>query len=103
MAVSAPSRGHAPRLVLEVFRQIEDARPDLAMDRMAGAVGRMAQRDDVDVEAALFEREDLLRDESLREARIAFEDKGDAPAGGRRSGWRHALRRARTRRRSVRP
>jgi hypothetical protein len=72
-----PAAQAAERLVQDVFGQIENRRLDLPMDGMDGAVGRMAQRDDADVEAARLQPEDLLGDEGLAQPRIALEDEGD--------------------------
>ena len=48
------------------------------MDRMRRAIGRVAQRDDQDIEPAPLESEDLLGNESLGQPRIALQNKGDA-------------------------
>ena len=80
----APAAQYPQRLLVEIFGQVQTLRPDLAVHRVDRLVGRVAQRDDLDVEPALFERRDLLGDKGLRETRIAFEDKGD-PAPSFRS------------------
>ncbi len=51
------------------------------MDRVDRPVGRVAQRDDADVEAARLERPDFLRNEGFGETRIALEEEGDGHAG----------------------
>ena len=88
----APAAPNPQRLLVEVFRQVQKLGPNLAVYRMRGLVGRMAQRNDQDVEPALFEREDLLCDEGLGQARVALQDKGDATGLCVRPGT-HALRR----------
>ena len=47
------------------------------MDRMHQRVGRVAQRDDVDVHAGLLEAEDLLGDERLGKTRIPLQHECD--------------------------
>jgi hypothetical protein len=57
---------------------------------MHGLLRGVAEGPDVEGQAALFEGEDLLRDERLGKARIAFHDDGDASGCGRgqhRSGY----------------
>jgi hypothetical protein len=73
-----PGTQHAQRLLVEIFRQIGDFRRDLAMHRMEVLVGREPQRDDVDREPAQLQRANLLRDEGLRQTRIALEDEDQA-------------------------
>src|SRR4051812_3038344 len=48
------------------------------MHWMHAVVGRTAQRNDDEVEAAALELGDFLGDEGLREPRIALQDEGDA-------------------------
>ena len=63
---------------MEIFWQVEHRRLDLVMHRMALGVGRMAQGHEREIEACSLQPEDFLRDEGLREARIAFQDDGDS-------------------------
>ena len=67
------------RLFVQIFREIEDRRPDLVMDRMPLLVGRPSQRHQRQLEPGLLEPEQFLRDERLRKARIALEDDDDFP------------------------
>ncbi len=48
------------------------------MDLVDRPVGRVAQGDDQQLEAALLERMQLLRDEGLGQARVALDHDGDA-------------------------
>ena len=85
------------RLVLQIFGQIEDRRRDLRGAARARPVGRMAQRDDQRASRPRrSSASDLLRDEGLRQARIALEHDRDpaAPTAGRSRPGR-ALRPAR--------
>src|SRR5205823_6574012 len=50
---------------------------DLVMHRMTAAVGWMAQRNDLHLESGTFKPEQLLSNESFRQARIALEDDDD--------------------------
>jgi hypothetical protein len=61
----------------QVLGQVEDRGADRVVHRVAPGVGRPAQRDDQDIEAAALERGDLLRDERLGEARIPLEYERD--------------------------
>jgi hypothetical protein len=73
----APGGKASPGLAQQVFGEVEDRGADLAVDRVDGAVGRMAQRDEAQVEPELLEAADLLGDEGFRQPRIALEDDGD--------------------------
>ena len=68
---------HAPRLFVQIFGEVQDRRPDLVMDRMALLVGRPPQRDEGQLEPGLLQPEQFLRDERLRQSRIALEDDDD--------------------------
>ena len=68
---------HAARLVVQIFGEIQDRRPDLVMDRMPLLVGRPSQRHERELEPGLLQPEQFLRDEGLRQARIALEDDDD--------------------------
>ena len=46
------------------------------------AVGRMAQGDDLELQAEPLQRQDLLGDEGLRQARVALDQDGDAAGQG---------------------
>ena len=70
---------------------------------MNGPIGRMAQRDDQDVEPAPFECQNLLSDKGLGQPRIAFENKGDTPAWGVQSQKHGSGPEARPRRDTSRP
>ena len=74
----AATLGHASGVILQIFRQIKDIGRDLAMQVMRRRVGRVAQRHDELIDAAPLETEDFLRDEGLRQARITFDDDGEA-------------------------
>jgi hypothetical protein len=76
-AGTPPAAQDPQRFPIEVFRQIEDRGPDPLMDRVPFAVRRVAQGNDQDIQAALFEGEDFLCNEGFRKARIALEDKSD--------------------------
>jgi hypothetical protein len=64
---SRPAHGDrdAARLAVQVFGKIGDRRGDFVMDGMARGVGRVAQRDDAEVDPPTLEAEDLLRDEGF--------------------------------------
>jgi len=70
----AATRAYPRRVVLQIFRQIEDIGLDLVVDRVPGRVGRMAQRDDELPDAAPFQPVDLLGDERLGQAWITFDE-----------------------------
>ena len=90
----APAAPAAKRRLVQIFRKVKQRRTDATVDRMDCRIGRPTQRNDQDVEPARLQRLDLLRDKGLRQARIAFNDKGDRaqPLDGR-IGCGHALRR----------
>lgn len=69
---------HTARLVMQIFRQIAHRRRDLAMHQVPIGIGRMAQRPDLEGQAALLQAEQFLRDERLREARVALHRDRDA-------------------------
>ena len=73
-----PGAQHAQRLLIQILRQIEHGRRDLAMQRVHGGIGRVAQRHDQQRQAAALERQQLLRDEGLGQARPALDHDGDA-------------------------
>jgi hypothetical protein len=73
-----PGAQYAQRLAQQVLRQVTHRGADLVVDRMPARVGRLAQRDDDDVQAAALERGDLLGDERLREAWIPLENESNA-------------------------
>jgi hypothetical protein len=90
LAPRAPDTADA---VVQVLGQVVHRRPDFRMQRVRRAIGGMAQRKQVERQAAPFEREQLLRDERLRQAWIALENDRDRTAGSgcgcrRRSHWR---------------
>ena len=73
----APGAPYPSRFVVQIFRQIKDRRHNLVMYRMARRIGRVAQRDDANVHAALFQGADFVRDECFGKPRIAFQDDCD--------------------------
>ncbi len=76
---------HAQRLLVEIFRQIGHRRLDPAVHRVNRFLGRVPQRPDFEVEPAILQGQDFLRDEGLGEARITLHDDGDASgSNGRR-------------------
>jgi hypothetical protein len=77
MAYLTPSPVHAHRLLIEILRHIRDGSADFPMHSVPLEVGRVAQGIDSDVEAAIFQGLDLLRDEGFGQPRIAFENEGD--------------------------
>ena len=77
-AGNAPGAENAARLLMQIFRQVEDLCLDLAMDRVEVLVRGMAQRDDFELEAVTLQFAQFLRDEGLRQARIALENDADA-------------------------
>ena len=76
------ARLHAFRIVLQIFREIEDIGLDALMDGMALGLLGMAQGDDQRLDAAILQPGDLLSDEGLRQARIALDENGDASGHG---------------------
>ena len=72
-----PGAQDAQRFEQQILGQVEDRGADLLVHRMAPGVGRPAQRDDQDIEAATLKRGDLLGDERLGEARVTFEYESD--------------------------
>ncbi len=73
-----PPRGqHAPGRLVEVLGQVADGRPDGAVDGVQGRVGRAPQGHDPQVEARLFEPQDLLGDEGFRQPGIALQHERD--------------------------
>src|SRR5206468_10950437 len=72
-----PSPKDPQRLLIEIFGQIGDLGADLAMDRMAFYVRRVAQGKDADVEPESLERMNFLRNECLGQARVTLENEGD--------------------------
>jgi hypothetical protein len=79
-----PAGPDAARIVLEVFRQIDDAALHAVVHRMAMLVGRPAQRPDFQGNAARLEAGDLLGDEGLGQARPALEHDRDTRVHWRR-------------------
>ena len=69
---------HPHGFLVEIFRQVGHRSLDLPVHGMNGALGRMTQRPDFEIDPACFEREDFLRDESFRQARITLDDDSDA-------------------------
>ncbi len=77
-AGAPPAPEDAPRLVVEILRQIGNGRGYFAMHRVHLAVGRVAHREQMQFEARPLEAQKLLGDEGLRQARIALEDDRNA-------------------------
>ncbi len=69
---------HAQRFLIKIFRQVVGFRPHGSVERMHGCIGGPAQRPDVERKAETLERQQLLRDESLRKARIPLDDHREA-------------------------
>ena len=80
VARPAPGAPNPERFAPEVFGQVGDGRPDLAVDWVAVRIARAPERDDRDVESAVLEGADFLGDEGLGKPRIALEDVGDRAA-----------------------
>jgi len=55
---------------MQIFRQIVYRGTDFIMDRVEVLIGGMPEGDDLDLESALLQRQNFLRDEGLRQARI---------------------------------
>lgn len=72
---------HAQGLVMQIFGQIGDRGLDLVMDGMAAGIGRVPHRDQMQRQPGLFQPAQFLRDKGLRQARIAFQQHGDAARG----------------------
>ena len=72
-----PGAQDAQRLEQEVFGQVQDGRTDFVVYRVAARIRRTAQRNDQDIQAAMLERRDFLRNEGLREPWIPLQDEGD--------------------------
>ena len=79
-----PAGPHAARIVLQVFRQIDDAALHAIVHGMTMLVGRPAQRPDFERNAARLEAGDLLGDEGLGQARPALEHDRDTRVDWRR-------------------
>ena len=77
-----PCAEHPSRGFVEILRQVVHGRADLGVDRMGEPVRRAPQRHDHELDPAAFQGDDLLRDERLREARIALHDHRDRAAHG---------------------
>ena len=71
------ARAAPARLLVQIFREIVNRRLDLVVHRMALGVGRPSQRHDDEFEPGLLQAEQFLRDEGLRQARIALQDDDD--------------------------
>ena len=64
------------------FRQIGDRGLDIVMDGVAFGIGGPADGGDPDIQPALFEGQDFLGDERLRQPRVNLENKNNG--GGHR-------------------
>ena len=60
------------RFLVEVFGKVEQRSSDQAVNRMDGAVRRMPQGDDQDLEPASLQGQNLLGDKGFGEPRIAL-------------------------------
>jgi hypothetical protein len=67
-----PGAQHPQWLEQEIFGQVKHRRTDLIVHCVPARVGRTAQRDDQDLQAAALERRDFLCDERLGEPRVPF-------------------------------
>src|SRR5712671_2370969 len=76
-ARTPPAIPNATWLLIEVFRKVEQSGSDQAVDWMGCAIGRVAQRDDQDVEPTSLQGKNLLGDKGFGEPRIALQNKGD--------------------------
>ena len=80
IAVIRPPANHPPSLpdttyfLINIFWQVIYRRLDFFMDGMNAFIGWMAQRDNADGQALLFQFPDFLGDKSLRQAWVAFEN-----------------------------
>ncbi|MET3890365.1 hypothetical protein ABIE41_001441 [Bosea sp. OAE506] len=63
---------HPPGLLMQILRQIVYRHADLVVHQVACGIGRAPQRPDREGQAALLQAEQFLRDEGLRQARIAL-------------------------------
>ena len=97
----APGGGDPRRLLVEILRQIDHRRGDRPVQVVHRRVGRVAQRDDGQREAAALERQDLLRDEGLGQPRIALDHDRDAGAGSRHQAGPAGAAQAKCRRRAA--
>ena len=80
LARTPPRAQHPHRFAQQVLGQVQQGRPDLAMDGMDTLVRRAPHRNDLDIQAAFFERGDLLGDEGFGQSWIAFENHAYASA-----------------------
>ena len=76
----AQSAQHAQRLLVQIFRQIDDARLDLVMDGMAFLVRWPAHGDEGQIEAGALEAQQFLRNERFGQTRIALQNDQNFPA-----------------------
>ena len=79
--------GDPRRLVVQVFRQVGDRRLELGVQGVGGLVGRMAEREQVQRQAAPFQPDQFLGDEGFRQPGPALQDDARLrtrvrPAGG---------------------
>ncbi len=68
---------NAPRLLMQIFRQVMDGRAYFVMDGMALPVGRTAQGDEDELMPCSFEAQQFLRNERFRKAWITLQHDGD--------------------------
>src|SRR5207302_10866952 len=73
MRRSPEATNHPGQRMMKIVWRIVNVDADLVMQRMTAAVGWMAQRYDLQIERGAFEPQQLLGNESFREARIALE------------------------------
>jgi hypothetical protein len=72
---------------MEVLGEVQHPGPDVFVNRVPFSVSRLAQGHNQDFEAPRLERMDFLRDESLGQPRIPFQDEGNAVARGTGHGY----------------
>ncbi len=80
---AAPGAPYPEGFLMQVLGQIGDRRADLRVHGVRFPVGGSPQREQREGQPAPLQREQFLRDESFRQARIALEDHGDDAAGAR--------------------
>ena len=77
-AVTGPFSRYPPRphdadgFILEIFGKVIDRCADFVVDGVASRIGRMAQGNQLDIQAAHFQRTNFLRDESFGKPWVAL-------------------------------
>src|SRR5262249_8680761 len=73
-----PATPNPDRLLIKIFRQIQNGSVYEIVDGVSGSVRRMAQGNDQNLKPMALKSEDLLSNKGLRKPRIAFEDERSA-------------------------